>query len=201
MIHQRVFLISFILNVLHEKNGHVTHVKYKQPFYFSDMHKNLERIERHNLASSQRNTEARSNPFEKEKTPLTKCESSSKFYPIRIGNGCETINFPIFECSGFCHSKSFMWKNTDEIQDYECCGIASAYYEHLKIFCLQQLDLNLMKIRLLMKIKDKTVHDLFENSFEKNSWTNHSVMKDMNLYAGYYTVKILENVTCECKYQ
>ena len=132
--------------------------------------------------------------------PDNLCKSTSEIYPITIASQCQKIDFPLIECHGFCQSKSFVWKNGEEIQDSQCCSMTGVYYDHLKIYCSEKLDFQLIKKNILEEIKNNRLKDFFINSFVKKSWTNHSLIKDSIVFKGFYLVKIVRNVTCACQY-
>ena len=200
MTKQNLIVFSFVIYALNNFNCQEIRIRNKKTFYFSSLNKHLDLKYQTNLNSQKNNSKIQKDDYQKAEIHAPFCESSSKIHSIKIDQRCETIFYPIFECSGVCHSTSVMWKNIDEIQDYKCCTIKSAYYDYLNIYCSEQLDSKLIETKLTEKIKDEELFELFKSSFEDKSWKNHSKIKNMNLYSGYYTIKIIQNVKCECKF-
>lgn len=200
MAKHKFIVFSFVLFALNNINCQEIRIRNKKPFYFSSLNKHLDVKYQTNLNPQKNNSNIQRDDYQKAEIRTPFCESSSKKHSIKIDQRCETISYPVFQCSGFCHSASFMWKNIDEIQDYKCCTIKSAYYDNINIYCSEQLGSKLIETQLTEKIKDVELFELFRSSFEDKSWKNHSKIKNIYRYSGYYTIKIIQNVKCECKF-
>ncbi len=129
------------------------------------------------------------------------CKVNYRKISIKISDECQSFNYPMVECTGYCQSQSMIWKNHDNIQTASCCSMINVYEKSAKLYCTKRLQQNEIKKDFYRAFKDDEVAKLFQESFDKNSWKSHKVVfKGKKLYTGYYTVKIYYNATCECEY-
>ncbi len=129
------------------------------------------------------------------------CKVNYRKFPIKISDQCQSFNYPIVECTGYCQSQSIIWKNHDNIQTASCCSMISVYEKSAKLYCTKLLEQNEIKTDFYRMFKDDEVAKLFKESFNKHSWKSHKVVfKGKKIYSGYYTVKIYYNATCQCEY-
>ena len=130
---------------------------------------------------------------------IPSCQVTTRNYSINIGDGCETLRYPLIECNGYCKSKSMIWKTGEEIQEAECCKITSASYTLTKVFCKKKpLDIQI-KSQLSEVIKDDDVVEAFESSLKDMVWINRVLNRDGIRYLGYYMVKLQFGASCECQ--
>ena len=130
----------------------------------------------------------------------SQCQLVQKNVSVNIGPGCPTIDWPIVECSGYCRSKALMWKNEDEIQEGECCTMSSAYYENVRIYCTEKIDFEQVRNNLTEGgLKSVNLLEFVLNSFVKKVWSTHVIVREKQIYAGFYTVRLVYNGICECK--
>jgi hypothetical protein len=130
---------------------------------------------------------------------IPSCQVNSRNYSINIGDECETFKYPLIECSGYCHSKSMIWKTAEEIQEAECCKITSVSYISSKIYCKNKLLNNNIKDYLSETIKDEEIVEAFETSLRDMPWTNRVIYKNGIKYSGFYMVKLQFDASCECQ--
>ena len=129
------------------------------------------------------------------------CKVNYRKFPVKISDECQSFNYPMVECTGYCQSQSIIWKNHDNIQTASCCSMISVYEKSAKLYCTKRLEANDMKNDYYKSFRDDEVAKLFQESFNKHSWKSHKVVfKGKKLYSGYYTVKIYYNATCQCEY-
>ena len=196
------FYLSDVMKKFENKNSSYKPLVNKNPFS-QNTKTDLTNQDQNGMENSSYNEHASHlNMFSqyKSSTSASYCEPSYKKYQIKIGDECETFNYSLVECNGYCRSLFIIWKNHDDIQTVSCCTMTAVTYKLNKIYCLKRLDSNEIKNDLYQKIRDDEVYQLFKESLSKTSWTDHLVYKGKHLYAGYYTVKTFHDATCECQY-
>ena len=131
--------------------------------------------------------------------PLPSCQIMTRNYSINIGDGCETVKYPLIECSGYCKSKAMIWKTGEEIQEAECCKITSASYTLARIYCKKKPMGIHIKSQLSGLLKDEETIETFESSLKDMPWTNRVYYKDGVRYSGFFMIKLQFGASCECQ--
>lgn len=127
------------------------------------------------------------------------CRPFIKKYKIRIGPNCQTIQYNIAECHGFCKSQSMIWKNQHEIKSVNCCQIKELQQSSVKIYCLKRLDPDQINHDIYEQNKDMELIEIFKQSFSESIWTDQITLINNNIYTGYFSLLIPVNISCVCQ--
>ena len=127
------------------------------------------------------------------------CQAITSKYSLSLGDDCQTLDYPLIECDGYCQSKSMIWVNDDEVQDVECCTIKNVQFRFSKMYCSKKLTLNQIKSRLQTRIKDKEMLEFFQILFGIATWSSHGPAWNRTSFKGYFNVKTFFNASCQCQ--
>ncbi|RNA39915.1 hypothetical protein BpHYR1_030938 [Brachionus plicatilis] len=128
------------------------------------------------------------------------CRPFIKRYKIKIGPSCQTIQYNIAECQGFCKSQSMIWKNQNELKVVSCCQIKQVHQSRVRIYCLKRLNPNQINHDIYERTRDMELIEIFKQSFTESSWTDQITFKDNNFYTGYFSILMPVNISCQCQY-
>lgn len=198
-------ILTFLLNYSNCKLPH-TNKKKTSRVYLSDVMKKFESEPQNSLFNQSTHVETSAYQPESESqdewAPASSayCRPIFKKYTIKIGSNCQSVDYNMIECNGYCHSQSMIWKNHGEVNFVSCCTLSKVNQKLMKIYCSKRLEPDQIKNELYQKMKDSEVFNIFQNSFSKSAWTDQAGYKGKQYYGGYFSVLVSYNATCECEY-
>ena len=122
---------------------------------------------------------------------------------MHISKHCETINYIYLECTGYCESNTYFYKD-EEISSASCCSLRNIEFKEVKLHCFKKLLLpsDLTNEHSLYR-KDVELMQTFQNSFKSSQWTeiepsSETTSNTKKSFSGFYTILMATNASCEC---
>lgn len=150
--------------------------------------------------------------YSSSRTGNLRCRSHVKMFKLNISSLCEPIDYRTVECSGYCSSRTMLWKNVYEVSNVACCSIVKMYQEQARLYCLAPVELSVLVSEVFKSWTNEKLtssqtlshhqghtYDIFRENFISPNWTANYVLIGERLYTGYYSIPMTRNATCRCQ--